>query len=45
MYLHDKVRFEEIQHSTGFSRGTILYHFKHKQDIFNEVVEKYLFGR
>lgn len=42
---YDQVTFDDIGKISGLSRGAILYHFKTKQEIFNEVVESSLLNR
>jgi len=39
---YDSVTMQQIQESTGVSRGAIYHHFKSKEDIFNAVVSIYL---
>lgn len=42
---YDKVTFAEIERVTGLSRGSIIYHFKNKQELFDAVVESCLLNR
>lgn len=40
----DKVTVPELERVTRLQRGAIFYHFKDKEMIFNEVIEKYFFS-
>lgn len=40
---YDKVTYTDLEKTTGFSRGAILHHFRLKQDLLEQVVDKYLF--
>lgn len=42
---YDEVTFTEIENATGLCRGTILYHAKSKQMLFELVVESSLLNR
>lgn len=39
------VVYQDIEKATGFSRGAILYHIQTKENLFNEVMKKYVFER
>ena len=42
---YEEVTYLDIEHATKLSRGSILYHFKTKQELFDVVVEYMMFER
>lgn len=40
---YDKVTYDDLMASAGVSRGAILHHFPVKQELFNQVIDLYLF--
>jgi len=42
---YDQVTFTDLEKTTKLSRGAILYHIKTKENLFREVIEKYVFDR
>ena len=42
---YDQVTFTDMEKATKLSRGAILYHIKTKENLFREVIEKYVFDR
>lgn len=42
---YDNVTFVDIERATGLSRGSIIYHFKNKHELFEAVVESSLLNR
>ena len=42
---YDQVTFTDLEKATKLSRGAILYHIKTKDNLFREVIEKYVFDR
>lgn len=40
-----EVVFQDIEKATGLSRGAILYHVQTKENLFNEVMKKYVLDR
>lgn len=40
-----EVTFLDIEKATGLSRGAILYHIKNKDNLFDEVMKKFIFTR
>ena len=42
---YDRVTFADLEEVTGLSRGAILYHIKTKENLFLNVVNKFIFDR
>lgn len=42
---YDRVTFADLEEATGLSRGAILYHIKTKENLFSDVVNKFIFER
>ncbi len=42
---YNQVTFADIEEATNLSRGAILYHFKAKENIFYNVIDKYVLNR
>lgn len=42
---YDQVTFNELEASTGLSRGAILYHIKNKETLFRLVIDDYVFSK
>ncbi len=42
---YNQVTFADIEKATNLSRGAILYHFKTKENIFYNVIDKYVLNR
>lgn len=42
---YDRVTFTDLENVTGLSRGAILYHIKTKENLFLDVVNKFIFER
>ena len=42
---YDRVTFADLEEATGLSRGAILYHVKTKENLFLDVVKKFIFER
>lgn len=42
---YDRVTFADLEEATGLSRGAILYHVKTKENLFLDVVNKFIFER
>lgn len=42
---YDRVTFADLETATGLSRGAILYHIKTKENLFLDVVKKFIFER
>lgn len=42
---YDRVTFADLEDATGLSRGAILYHIKTKENLFLDVVNKFVFER
>ena len=40
---YDRVTFADLEQATGLSRGAILYHIKTKENLFLNVVKKFIF--
>lgn len=40
-----EVVYQDIEKAVGCSRGAILHHVQTKENLFNEVMKKYVFGR
>lgn len=40
---YDRVTFTDLELATGLSRGAILYHIKTKENLFFDVVKKFIF--
>jgi AcrR family transcriptional regulator len=41
---YEQVTYDDFERETGLTRGTILYHFKSKETLFKEVIDKYIFN-
>ena len=41
---YDKVTLVELEKETGLTRGSILYHFNSVEDIFNQMVDRFVFS-
>jgi AcrR family transcriptional regulator len=41
---YEQVTYNDFEKNMDLTRGTILYHFKSKDILFKEVVDKYVFG-
>lgn len=41
---YEQVTYDDFERKTGLTRGTILYHFKSKDVLFKEVIDKYVFN-
>jgi AcrR family transcriptional regulator len=41
---YEQVTYDDFERETGLTRGTILYHFKSKETLFKEVIDKYIFS-
>jgi AcrR family transcriptional regulator len=41
---YDKVTLVEIEKETGLTRGSIFYHFRDMDDIFNQMVDRFVFS-
>jgi AcrR family transcriptional regulator len=41
---YEQVTYNDLEAATGLVRGTILYHFKTKENLFKQVVDRYLFS-
>lgn len=39
----EKVTVPDLEKATGIQRGTIFYHFKDKEALFIEVIDRYFF--
>lgn len=42
---YDNVTYSDFERETGMTRGSILYHFPSKQNLFEAVIENLLFNR
>lgn len=42
---YEQVTFNELEASTGLSRGAILYHIKNKETLFRLVIDDYVFSK
>jgi AcrR family transcriptional regulator len=42
---YDQVTFDDLEKATKLSRGAILYHIRTKENLFREVINKYVFDR
>lgn len=42
---YDRVTFADLEKATGLSRGAILYHVKTKENLFLDVVKRFIFER
>lgn len=42
---YDRVTLADLENATGLSRGAILYHIKTKENLFLNVVNKFVFER
>ena len=41
---YEQVTYNDLEEATGLTRGTVLYHFKSKMFLFQQVIDKYLFN-
>ena len=41
---YEQVTFNDLEAATGLTRGTVTYHFKSKELLFKQVIDRYLFG-
>ncbi len=42
---YDRVTFADLEEATGLSRGAILYHIKTKENLFLDIINKFIFER